>query len=139
MKFLFKPVTFRVTIGCAAAKCAALRSGRGLSTGSWGLRDVRVGTQGRGWRSGRRALVAGLVVFGALALAGCSSPIADMPSLDADAVARPKEPGGYLPVNDVPRDRDAPIISPQERDKIEKELLAARDRQASAGTSVRPK
>lgn len=117
------------------------RAAVGPGTVDWklGAEDVRVGTQGRGWSLERRALVAGLVVFGVLTLAGCSSPIADMPSLDADAIARPKEPGGYLPVNDVPRDRDAPIISPQERDKIEKELLAARDRQASAGTSTRPK
>jgi hypothetical protein len=60
-----------------------------------------------------------------------------MPSLDADAVARPKEPGGYLPVNDVPRDREGPIISAEERARIEKELLAARDRQASTGTGAK--
>jgi hypothetical protein len=60
-----------------------------------------------------------------------------MPSLDTEASARPKEPGGYLPVNDVPRDRDAPIISPAERAKIEKELLDARDRQVSASAIVK--
>jgi hypothetical protein len=96
-------------------------------------------SEGQGWRTERRALAAGLVVFAALALAGCSSQVMDMPSLDADAVARPKEPGGYLPVNDVPPGRDEPIISPQERAKIEKELLAVRDRQASASTSIKPK
>jgi hypothetical protein len=99
---------------------------------------VRVISGGRGWRTERRAL-AWLVVFAALTLAGCSSQVADLPSLDADAVARPKEPSGYLPVNDVPRDRDAPIISPQERARIEMELLAVRDRQASAGTSTKSK
>lgn len=75
----------------------------------------------------------------ALALASCSSQIADMPSLDAEAGARPREPGDYLPVNDVPRDRDGATISPEERARIQKELLAARDRQASAATSAKPK
>ncbi|WP_306577163.1 hypothetical protein [Bradyrhizobium sp. SRS-191] len=60
-----------------------------------------------------------------------------MPSLDPDAVARPKEPAGYLPVNDVPRERVTPTISPEERAKIEKELTAARDRQASAASGIR--
>ena len=98
---------------------------------------VRVIPKRRGSKAGARAIAAGVVLCAALALAGCSSPIADMPSLDTEASVRPKEPGGYLPVNDVPRDRDAPIISPEERAKIEKELLAARDRQVSAGASAK--
>jgi hypothetical protein len=77
--------------------------------------------------------VTGVVVMSALALSGCSSQIADMPSLEpADAPARPKEAGGYLPVNDLPPGREEATISPEERSKIEKELKAARDRQASA-------
>lgn len=60
-----------------------------------------------------------------------------MPSLDTEAVVRPREPVGYLPVNDVPRVRETPIISPEERAKIEKELTAMRDRQASVGTGVK--
>ena len=91
---------------------------------------------GRSWTTRTQAIAAGVVLsYAALALSGCSSPIADMPSLDSDAVVRPKEPGGYLPVNDVPRERETPIISPEGRAKIEKELAAARDRQASAGTA----
>jgi hypothetical protein len=62
-----------------------------------------------------------------------------MPSLEtptaADTPVRPKETGAYLPVNDLPPDRDAATISPEERAKIEKELTAARDRQASASAS----
>ncbi|WP_284416232.1 MULTISPECIES: hypothetical protein [unclassified Bradyrhizobium] len=84
-----------------------------------------------------RALAAGAVLCTSLALSGCSSQVADMPSLEADATARPKEQGGYLPVNDVPRDRETPMISPEERTRIEKELQAARDRQASVGSGVR--
>ena len=48
----------------------------------------------------------------------------------ADAPARPKEAGAYLPVHDLPPDRDAAVIPPKERTKIEAELIAARDRQA---------
>ncbi|WP_035648452.1 hypothetical protein [Bradyrhizobium sp. ORS 285] len=84
-----------------------------------------------------RAAVAAVVLCSSLALAGCSSSIVDMPSLDADAAAHPKEPAGYLPVNDVPRDRGTPTISPEERARIEKELTAARDRQASAASGTR--
>ena len=82
---------------------------------------------------------AGVLVASALVLSGCSSPIADMPSLATptagDVPVRPKEAGAYLPVNDLPPDRDAAVISPEERAKIEKELTAARDRQASVGGS----
>lgn len=77
--------------------------------------------------------VAGMLVMSALVLSGCSSQLADMPSLEpTDAPVRPKEPGAYLPVNDLPRGRDQAMISPEERAKIEKELKAAHDRQASA-------
>jgi len=70
----------------------------------------------------------------ALALGGCASTsIADLPLVGtpADAPARPKETGGYLPVHDLPPDRDEAAIPPAERAKIEAELIAARDRQAS--------
>ena len=72
-----------------------------------------------------------VLVTSALALSGCSSQIADMRSLE-DAQTHPKDPSGYLPVNDLPRDRDVVTMTPEERAKIEKELTAARDRQASA-------
>ena len=101
-----------------------------------GERDVM---QGNRRKTGARALGAGAILLVGLFLSGCSSPIADMPSLDLDALVRPREPGGYLPVNDVPRERAGPVISPEERAKLEKELLAARDRQAAAGTGDRPK
>lgn len=69
----------------------------------------------------------------ALVLSGCSSQIADMHSLvRTDAAAQPRDSAAYLPVNDLPQGRDEATMSPEERAKIEKELLAARDRQASA-------
>jgi hypothetical protein len=73
-----------------------------------------------------------------LALAGCSSQIADLPLVGtpADAPARPKEPGAYLPVNDLPPNRDETTMDPKERARIQAELIAARDRQAVVTQSV---
>ena len=76
----------------------------------------------------------------AFALGGCSSQIADMPSLGlpADAPERPKEAGGYLPVHDLPPDRNEEAIKPAELAKIQSDLTAARDRQATAATPAKP-
>jgi hypothetical protein len=81
-----------------------------------------------------RAFVAGVLLASALALGGCSSSIADLPLVGtpADAPARPKEAGGYLPVHDLPPDREAAAMAPAERAKVLNELAAARDRQAAA-------
>jgi hypothetical protein len=80
-----------------------------------------------------RVIVWGVLLIAALALGGCSSSIADLPLVGtpSDAPTRPKEAGAYLPVHDLPPDRDATVIPPKERAKIEAELIAARDRQAS--------
>jgi hypothetical protein len=79
-------------------------------------------------------------VVSTLALGGCSTQIADMPAvgLPADAPQRPKEAGGYLPVHDLPPERDEQAIKPAELAKIQADLAAARDRQAAASTSARP-
>jgi hypothetical protein len=79
------------------------------------------------------AFAAGVLLLAALTLSGCSSTIADLPAvgIPADAPARPKEPGSYLPVHDLPPDREDAPIAPAEQAKITNELAAARDRQAS--------
>jgi hypothetical protein len=84
-----------------------------------------------------RALMFGALLASALMLAGCSSSIADLPLVGtpADAPARPKEAGTYLPVHDLPPDREEAAMAPAERAKIEAELVAARDRQASAAAA----
>ena len=75
----------------------------------------------------------------ALALGGCSTSIADLPGLTpADAPQRPKESGGYLPVHDLPPDRNEEAMKPAELAKIQSELTAARDRQATASTPPKP-
>ena len=70
----------------------------------------------------------------ALALGGCSTQIADMPGfgVPAGAPERPKEAGSYLPVHDLPPDREEEAMKPAELSKIQAELTAARDRQATA-------
>jgi hypothetical protein len=82
----------------------------------------------------KRALALGALLSSALALGGCSTSIADLPLVGtpADAPARPKEAGAYLPVHDLPPDREEAAMAPAERAKMAAELAAARDRQASA-------
>lgn len=81
-----------------------------------------------------RILGVGVLIACLLALAACSSQIADLPGVGVptDAPQRPKEPGAYLPVNDLPPNRDEEVLDPKERAKIQAELTAARDRQAVA-------
>jgi hypothetical protein len=82
----------------------------------------------------KRALAFAALLISALALGGCSISIADLPfgGTPADALARPKETGAYLPVNELPPDREEAAMDPAERAKIQSELVAARERQASA-------
>jgi hypothetical protein len=85
----------------------------------------------------KRALAWGVLLLSALTLGGCSISIADLPLVGtpADAPARAKETGAYLPVNQLPPDRDEAAMNPAERAKIQSELVAARERQASAAAT----
>jgi hypothetical protein len=76
-----------------------------------------------------RLALGGLLMV-AFALGGCSSQLADLAPGDAQSHA--KEAGSYLPVHDLPPDRDEAVIPPEKRAKIEAELTAARDRRATA-------
>jgi hypothetical protein len=67
-----------------------------------------------------------------LSLGGCSISIGDLPLGGSASDARGKDAGGYMPVNQLPPDRDEAAMNPAERAKIQSELVAARDRQASA-------
>jgi hypothetical protein len=88
----------------------------------------------------KRALAFASLLSSALALGGCATSIADLPLVGtpADAPARPKEAGAYLPVHDLPPDREEAALPPAERAKIAAELAAARDRQASAPAAKDP-
>jgi hypothetical protein len=82
----------------------------------------------------KRALAFGALLLSALALGGCASSIADLPLLGtpAGAPARPTDAAAWLPVHDLPPDREEPELAPAERAKIKAELVAARDRQTPA-------
>jgi hypothetical protein len=85
----------------------------------------------------KRELALAALLASALALGGCATSIADLPLVGtpADAPERPKEAGAYLPVHDLPPDRAEPELVPAERAKIQAELVAARDRQASTAAA----
>ncbi|WP_315767769.1 MULTISPECIES: hypothetical protein [unclassified Bradyrhizobium] len=76
---------------------------------------------------GRRARAAAAWLIAALSLAGCASS-GVMPS-EAERFGNTYN---YLPVNDVPRDEQRPVLTWEEREKLRKELVAARDHQTPA-------
>jgi hypothetical protein len=85
----------------------------------------------------RAVLCFGTLVAMTLALAGCSTSIADLP-VGSAADTTPREPNGYLPVHDLPPDREEAVIPLAERAKIQAELLKARDHQATAAAPAAP-
>ena len=78
------------------------------------------------------ALAGAALLLAALALGGCSTSIGDIPLGSASSDTRAKDGDAYLPVNQLPPARDEAAMEPAERAKIQKELVAARDRQALA-------
>lgn len=79
------------------------------------------------------ALLMSALVMSALVLGGCSISIADLPLSGTPAdVPHAKDAGGYLPVNELPPQREEAAMNPAERAKIQSELVAARERQASS-------
>ena len=81
--------------------------------------------------------VAGLLLLG-LVLGGCASTIADAPllGLPANTPARPATPAEYLPVHDLPAPRQETVLDQAQQEKLEKDLLAARDRQDSGAQAA---
>ncbi len=88
-----------------------------------------------------RLLAASVLLASSLALAGCSTSIADLPAAGApaDASAHPKEASGYLPVHDLPPERQEEPMKPDQQAKLQAELAAARDRQAAAAQNSNAK
>ena len=79
------------------------------------------------------ALAAGTPLLLSLLLGGCATSTAGSSLMDARAeVAAPPKTSAYLPVEDMPPDRQTPTLTTDETSKLKKELLAARDRQAAA-------
>ena len=82
-----------------------------------------------------KALAVGTPLLLSLSFGGCATSTAGSSLMDARAEApasAPLQTGTYLPVGDLPPDRDMPVMTLEERAKLQKELIAARDRQAVA-------
>jgi hypothetical protein len=77
------------------------------------------------------AMVAPVVL--SLSLGGCATSTAGSSLMDAHAEApMPPKTSAYLLVEDLPPPREQPAMTPDERAKLKKELITARDRQAAA-------
>jgi len=71
----------------------------------------------------------GAVLLLSLSLGGCVTSTGSS-LMDAQAAA-PRKADGYLPVEDLPPNREKPAMTAEERSKLQKELITARDRQMS--------
>ena len=79
------------------------------------------------------ALAAGTPLLLSLSLGGCVTSTAGSSPMDARAEA-PVSPktSAYLPVEVLPTAREKSAMTSDERSKLQKELIAARDRQEAA-------
>jgi hypothetical protein len=81
----------------------------------------------------RRTVLAAGTLLLSLSLGGCATSTAGSSLMDARAEApMPAKTSAYLPVEDLPPPREKPVMTLDERSKLEKELIAARDGQAAA-------
>jgi hypothetical protein len=79
----------------------------------------------------RMALVSAALLLLSLSFGGCATSTTHSSLMDARAeVPVPPKTSAYLPVEDLPPARENPVMTPDERSKLQKDLLAARDRQA---------
>jgi hypothetical protein len=77
------------------------------------------------------ALATGALLVLSLSLGGCATSTGGSSLMDARAEAPvPPKTSVYLPVEDLPPQREKPAMTPEERLKLKQELIAARDRQA---------
>jgi hypothetical protein len=87
------------------------------------------------------ALAAAALLLYGLSLGGCATSTTGSSPMDAHAEALPKT-GGYLPVENLPPREGKPGMTADERLKLQKELIAVRDRQTSRakakGASLKP-
>jgi hypothetical protein len=88
-----------------------------------------------GPRAPRAAVAAIALLLAGLTLGGCSIPLSDLPSFGGSDPATVKDADGFLAVNATPPGRDEKVLEPSERAKVEKELIAARERQAAAAAA----
>lgn len=81
----------------------------------------------------RTKLAAAALLLSSLSLGGCATSTTGSSLMDARAeVAASPKMSAYLPVEDMPPDRQTPTMTTDETSKLKKELLVARDRQGAA-------
>ena len=79
------------------------------------------------------------LLLSGLSLGGCATSTGGSSLMDARAEApAPPKTSAYLPVEDLPPKREKPPMTSDERSKLQKELIAARDRQASKAAGAQP-
>lgn len=103
----------------------------------------------RPWQRARLVVAALVTVVAATTLPGCASisqkfaaSMSQMPAigLPSDAPERPSEPTAYPAVHDIPPPRNSITLTSIEQQKLEDDLLAARDQQQSGvGMKLQPK
>jgi hypothetical protein len=77
------------------------------------------------------SLAAAALLLSSLSLAGCATSTAGSSLMDARAEAPPvPKASAYPPLQDLPPKRTVPAMTADERLKLTKELIAARDHQA---------
>jgi hypothetical protein len=107
---------------------------------NWPAMLVKQLSMGVAYASNERkitALAAGTLLLSSLWLGGCATSTAGSSLMDARAEA-PPHTSVYPLVGDLPPKREKPAMTPDERLKLQKELIAARDRQAPAGKARAP-
>jgi hypothetical protein len=79
------------------------------------------------------AFAAAALLLSSLSLGGCATSTAGSSLMDARAEAGAlSKTSDYLPVHDLPPRREKPAMTADERSKLQKELITARDRQTPA-------
>jgi hypothetical protein len=84
------------------------------------------------------SLATAALLLSGLSLGGCATSTAGSSLMDARAEATaPAKTSVLLPVEDLLPKREKPVMTADERLKLQKELIAARDRQASRAKAAR--
>jgi hypothetical protein len=101
---------------------------------NWALNGRRTSCMSVAYAYERRTVLAsGALLLLSLSLGGCATSAVVSSPMDARAeIPVTPESKVYLPVGVVPPDRETAVLTPDERSKLKKELIAARDRQAAA-------
>ena len=127
------------------AGCAGANEEPALGPGwchNWPAMLVKQPSMGVAYVSNERkmtALAVGALLLSSLSLGGCATSTAGSSLMDARAEAAPAPNTSVYPlIGDLPPKREKPAMTPDERVKLQKELIAARDRQAPAGKARAP-